>query len=71
VTKLSPLEAAQATEAFWTETLAEAYRARRGIEDGRTGLPMKHRCATCYSKKQRDVKVGRFCHRCGGEDELT
>ncbi len=69
--KISPLEAAQSLEAFYTETLADAYRARRAIEDKLTGLPMKHRCAPCYRAKRHDAKVGRFCHRCGSEEELT
>ena len=33
--------------------------------------PRGPRCAPCYRANGMVYKVGRFCHVCGGEDELT
>ena len=35
------------------------------------GMDATARCATCYRAKRETWKVGPYCHRCGGAEELT
>ena len=35
-----------------------------------TDFNMRRRCAHCYSKRVYTVKIGPYCHVCGGDEEL-
>ena len=51
---------------------SKAWVAAGELLKSMTELPEMRRCADCYSARRGFVvKLGEFCHICGGGDELT